>query len=167
MNIFQLLPLLEGWIDEPVTVEETIVKKAKKVYDDEERGWLAGIDLVTDDALGSMQIQYGRYISGWANPYKAYTYNAVYPPPCGAYFLLYSQPAPPSTAGLYVMSVLTSAYPHPYKGKIKVWVKLDDLSTQDSASIVVAIPRIKIYDPDLFKRSLKEVLEQLGLTKVN
>lgn len=166
MNIFQLLPLLEGWSDMSIDIDETIVKKDRLIYNKYERGWLLGLDLVTDDAFGSMRIRYGRRLTSWVTPYALYAYNAVYPPPAGSYYLLYNQPAPPSTAGLYVASLFTSAYPLPYKGKIQVWVRLGDSSTQSSASIGICAYRILIDNVALFKKSLKEVLEELGIAKV-
>ena len=166
LDLISLLPLLDGWEFPTYTWSGTIEKREQRVIERKLRlGWVVGIDVITDDAFGSVNVEYSNRTTGWYYPYGYYLYNLVYPPPAGTYSMLYSQPAPPDTAGLYTFSLWTSAYPLPFKGHAAANAKLDDLSTQSSATLAISIMLFEIMDIDVFKASLKKLYKELGLSR--
>ena len=165
VSILELLPLLEGWEQVPLDWTGTIYKrKSRPIERKDRRGWLLGIDVLSDDAYGSVRVEYSGRMSAWIFPYFLNLYNLVYPPPAGAYYSLYNNTGP-GTYGLYAFTIFTSAYPYPFRGYVAAEVSLGAASTQTSATLSLFITILEIIDPPVFKESLRKLYEELGITK--
>lgn len=173
MSLVEYLPLLKGWefqiwfLPEPVTVVKNRVDLINR-FDDYD-GWVLGISAICDDCFVNPYIHYPTIPPISLMPYGHHsivgkTQWGANTPYCNQYY----RPNPLSSAGLFNVEYIP-AYPMPYKtyglaGKkgefrAELLAELDTNSTQNSATILhMECARIVITDPELFKRSLREVL---------
>jgi len=151
-----MTPFLEGWEFLMFKETETVEKgKYKVVFSRMCKGWLIGLDFVSDDAYASLKLTYlGR--AGVSTPHRYFTLGATLPPPHGCYILDYIRPSTLSTAGVYIVSPVTSAYPVSVKGLVRLELGLENNSTQATATATVGFTAIEIVDDKAFIRSYRK-----------
>jgi len=156
MSLNEMLPFLEGWeyyyIDEEKTVDKT---KDVNAYSKTVKGWLYSIDMVCDDAYSRLTITYLGTTHKFT-PHLLFTMGAVMPPPFGLYLSEYIRPSILSTAGAYVLTVLTSAYPFSTRGLATLLFGLAQESTQASSTIRVLFIAIRVTNDEDFIRSVRK-----------
>jgi hypothetical protein len=177
-GFFDFLPLIDGWDYHLYTIPfHAIVKGApQQKLKIEKKGWVMNAALITTDAWGSTTFHVqgaGKIIhDATISPEFALQTGFVQYDPTG-YLNLYNRPNPLSTAGYYVVTVLSPGYtgfPMPYRN-ITVETFLDPASTQNIALLLGAALVIEIKDERTFLESLnnlgilnvkKEILAALG-----
>ena len=155
MNLSDALPFLEGWDELSVVKTETIEKGVfKPVFSRECKGWVYGLDIASDDAYASLQMT---YLGGTAiiTPHSIFVVGATLPPPHGMYIPSYIRPSTLSTAGIFIATLITSAYPKPIKGLVRLELKLGDDSTQVTATCIISFVACEIVDEEAFIRSAR------------
>jgi hypothetical protein len=150
-----MLPFLEGWNQLRFEKTETVEKgRYVVVFSRTVKGWLLSLDFVSDDAYGSLKISYLGW-TGVAIPHSLLLYGTTLPPPYGSYISDYIRPSTLSTAGVYVLSPVTSAYPFSIKGLVRVELGLEADSTQATATVTASFLAIEITDEKAFIRSYR------------
>lgn len=158
LNLYNMLPFLDGWRGHYFTKQETVEKgKYKLVYSEMSTGWLIFFDSSYTDAYASVKFTYLGEIT-IPTPHALFIAGAVMPPPSGTYLLEYLRPSTLSTAGVYVVSNFTMAEPMPVKGLVRVELGLEDDSTQTTATAAVNFMYIEITDTVAFIRSVRRFL---------
>lgn len=156
--------MIRGWAWRTIKLTQTVVLNQELlVYQSptptKEIGWLAGLDWYGNDAYIGLGIdQPGIPLPGYATFIGLHTLGAVLPPPHGAYLTRYYQPNPLRTTGYYIMSAITSAYPLPYYGPIRLYVSLRPGTTETYATGSLYALEIVIQDRNLFLTDLRKVL---------
>ena len=161
MSLLECLPLLEGWWHRTYAFKELQVLRkgaSEELFHlHDARGWVLGIDYVATDCY--MQYILEIYsVRGVATPQALHEAGATLPPPSGAYETVYDRPDPASTRGTYVGSLLTSAYPFPWKGDVRVSMRLGMESTQPAAAGNIYVHVLEVTDLEKFKRSFQELI---------
>lgn len=170
MTLIDKLSLIRGWTwrveDIPFVV---LLNQELLVYQpptpQKEIGWVCGLDIIGSDAFLGLRIVMPGVDTGYRTPNAFMTVGAVLPPPMGVYITRYYQPNPLRTIGEYLLSVVTSAYPWPYYGPVRLYVSLRsgsnppvDGSTELNATGYLSIVQIVIEDRNLFLKDLRKVL---------
>jgi len=123
-----------------------------------EIGWLTSLDWSGNDAYLGLGIdQPGVPTPGYFTFIGAHITGAVLPPPSGWYLTRYYQPNPLRTIGFYSLSVITSAYPLPYYGPVRLYVSLRPGTTEPYATGSLYALEIVIQDRNLFVTDLRKV----------
>ena len=161
MSLLGCLPLLEGWWHRIYAFKELeVLRKGSSkelLHLHDARGWVEGIDYIATDCY--MQYIIETYsVRGVLTPQALHEFGSTMPPPVGAYETLYDRPDPASTKGTYVGSILTSAYPFPWKGDVRVAMRLGEESTQPAAAGNIYVHVIEVTDLKAFKRSFQELI---------
>jgi hypothetical protein len=156
VHLSDMLPLLEGW-EYYYFAESRSVEKGKdiSVYSKPCKGWLISLDFIADDAYAQAKVEYLSYIAKMT-AHALFLIGATLPPPAGSYISLYLRPSTLSTAGAYGASPITSAYPFPVKGSVKISLGLTNSSTQSTATIVVTFTAFRIVDEIAFIKSVRK-----------
>jgi hypothetical protein len=151
-----MLPFLEGWTQLRFEATKTVEKgKYVTVFSRPVKGWLLGLDFVSDDAYGSFRLSY----LGWTGvdtSHLFFTVGATLPPPFGSYIADYIRPSVLSTAGVYYSSPVTSAYPLFVKGLVRLELGLEADSTQTTSTETVSFIAIEVIDEKAFIRSYRQ-----------
>ena len=156
LSLHETIPFLEGWEFLAFGKEETVEKgKYKTILSRPIKGWLYGLDFVTDDAYAVIRIIY-LGIVGLYTPHVIFCLGATEPPPSGLYGPLYIRPSTLSSAGVYAGSLVTSAYPLPVKGMVRLELGLENDTTQSTAKNRVSFSAIEIVDDKAFIRSYRK-----------
>ena len=161
MSLLECLPLLEGWWHRRYTFKELQVLRkgeSKELFHfHDARGWLLGIDYVATDCY--MQYLIETYAERHlVTPQAIHEFGLTLPPPMGTYETLYDRPDPARTEGTYAGSILTSAYPYPWKGDVRVAMRLGMESTQPAAAGNIGVTVLEVTDLEAFKRSFQELI---------
>lgn len=155
LNLYNMLPLLEGWEYMPFLKSEAVELGKYKLLSSEKRiGWLLSMDFYSDDAYASLKLTYLGAV-GIITPHDLFVTGAILPPPYGAVLSVYIQPSYLSTAGVYCCSMVTTAFPVSIKGNIKIEIGLESSSTQSTASAGVVFNAIAITNEGMFIRSVR------------
>jgi len=156
MSLYEMVPFLEGWEYYEVTKQKTADKTKDVIaYSEECKGWLLGIDMISDDAYSRITLTYlGSTYK--ITPHAAFLYSGALPPPFGTYIYSYIRPSTLSTAGVYVLSPLTSAYPFAVRGLVTFLFGLAQESTQASTMMGVNFLAIRITNEEEFIRSVRK-----------
>jgi hypothetical protein len=156
MNLYDMLPFLEGWTLLPFEKTETVEKgKYITVFSRNVKGWLFSLDFFSDDAYASIKLSY----LGVASVYTSHSFffcGLTLPPPSGMYIEDYIRPSTLSTAGVYIAAFLTSAYPFSVKGLVRLELGLEADSTQATATATVSFLAIEIVDEKAFIKSFRK-----------
>lgn len=167
LGMYNLLPLLSGWEYKDYEVEVTAVRRgadpieARRVL---AKGWLNYIELITDDAYGSLIVEYQgagletHRATFYPEFYQAF--GAVTQDPSG-WCMLYQRPNPLSTMGIYdviAWSGGAQGAPLPFVPTVAIKLYLPKDSTQDFAYINGYATIIAITDDKKFTESMREVL---------
>lgn len=164
MSLIDKLPLIRGWAWREVSLTRTILLTQELlVYQapppTKEIGWVVGIDFLSNDAYLGLGIDMpGVPLTGYNTFAGARAIGAVLPPPSGLYLGLYNQPNPLRTIGEYQMSVITSAYPWPFYGPVRLHLSLRPESTEPHATGAIFGLEIVVQDRNLFLKDLRKVL---------
>ena len=161
MSLLECLPLLEGWWYKTYAFKELEVLRkgeSKELFHFiDVRGWVVGIDYIATDCY--MQYIIETYAARHLiTPQAIHELGLTLPPPSGIYETLYDRPDPASTAGTYAGSILTSAYPFPWRGDARVSMRLGMESTQPAAAGNIYVHVIEVKDLEAFKRSFQELI---------
>lgn len=154
---FESLPLIRGWRFEAFNSIKEIKRGEAEVtvYSKEVKGWLFGVDLISDDSLAEFELNYSGF-SGKITPYTVYESGSIAPIGGGTYLSEYIKPSVLSTAGIYFFSTQFSSVPTPIVGKVIITFSLNKDSTQDTSIMAVYFGAIEIVDEAEFLKSLKE-----------
>jgi len=167
LGIFNLLPILKGWEYKTHIAHRTSVIRGAdpiKVLSIDESGWFITIFEFTDDAYGTLMIDYQgadlqtQSISIY--PEAARVIGAICQDP-GGWVQRYFRPNPNSTLGGYVF-VYTPGYQgslFPYVPTLTVKLYLPPESTQSSAEVQGVAGVVAVTDKKAFIRSLRRVLD--------
>jgi len=156
MNLYDMLPFLEGWTLLPFGKTETVEKgKYITVFSRNVKGWLFGLDFFSDDAYASLKLSY-LGAAGVCTSHSLFIYGLTLPPPSGMYIEDYIRPSTLSTAGVYYAALITSAYPFSVKGLVRLELGLKSDSTQETATAAVSFSAIEIVDEKAFIRSVRK-----------
>jgi len=168
-GFFDFLPFIEGWDYHLYNIPfHTIVKGVpQQRLKIEKKGWLLNAALITTDALGSITL----HVQGAGNIIHEATVSPEYALQTGyvqydptGYLTLYNRPNPLSTAGFYIVSMISPGFtgsPLPYRN-VKVETFLDPASTQTGALLMAAALVIEVKD----ERTFLESLNNLGILNV-
>lgn len=156
MSLYNMLPFLEGWKGVTFTKTETVKKgEYKSVFSEQSKGWLLALNFVSDDAYASVKISYLGYAIVYT-PHSFFILALTEPPPMGSYISEYIRPSTLSTAAICAVSIITSAYPQPIKGLVRIELGLELDSTQATAAVAVTFDGIDIVDMEAFIRSVRK-----------
>ena len=165
LGIFHLLPFLKGWEYKVHKLERTVVRGASPIeYPINETGWLMLLDLLTDDAYGTVSIEFQgadletRTII--ANVETGKALGGVMQDPSG-WIQRYFRPNPYSTAGIFYGCIFSGGFQGttlPYVPTVKMKIYLPEESTQASAYISAGAQTIAITDKKAFLISLRKML---------
>jgi len=175
MNIFEMLPLLEGWryhaevfdyIDSGY-VGITINKSDRReiLKSDEGKGWVIGgtgvvsdkyLDIVFEiDGNETMFSPYSVNSSIGSNPNNFAVWVASY---------INSFETQSGTISDYYSLVYSPAYPIPFKSKWVISARLRANSSSSSAYVYgYALVMILIEDEELFKESIRQLYDDIGV----
>ncbi len=175
LGAFNLLSLLKGWTYKTHIAERSAVVRGAdpiEILRISETGWLFGITELTDDAYGTLTIEYqsaelelgtfnvnpesGRAVGAWMQDPSGWTQK-------------YLRPNPASTAGAYfvVFSNGFQGFMFPYVPTVVVKLSLPKESTQESAYIYGAASVVAITDKKAFVHSLRRVLDAKASLKID
>ena len=163
MSLIDKLPLIRGWSwrNTPLTVV-ALANQEILAYSpptpSKEIGWVVSIDLSGNDAYLGLRIVMPGVDTAYATFAVANAIGAMLPPPSGTFLLLYNQPNPLRTIGQYVMSIITSAYPYPFLGAVRIYISLRPGTTEPFAVGAIGIGQIIIQDRNLFLQDLRKIL---------
>ena len=169
-GLLDFLPFIEGWDYHLYTVPYSPIVKGAPVLKVkiEKKGWILQAVLFTTDAYGTIIINArgpgGTIHSVTANPEFALTSGFVQYDPVG-YLTMYNRPAPASTAGFYVVALLSpglSGFPLPITRECTVEQYLDAASTQNAALLSASALVLEIKDERIFLDSMR----RLGLVRL-
>jgi len=150
-----MLPFLEGWNQLYFEKTETVEKgKYTVVFSRAVKGWLLSLDFASDDAYASMKLTYLGWVSV-STPHMGFTFGLTMPPSFGSFVEDYIRPSTLSTAGVYLISLITSAYPFSIKGLVRLELGLEADSTQATATVTASFLAIEIVDEKAFIRSYR------------
>jgi len=174
--MFHLLPLLKGWEYKPhVAYRANVLRGATpiEVLRIDETGWLLSITEITNDAYGTVIIDFQgadlQTLPFTIYPEAPHVLGAFAQDPSG-WLQKYFRPNPNSTAGLYLTIAFTGGYQgsvFPYVPSVVVKLYLPRESTQPSAAIQGAAGVIAITDKKAFIRSLRRVLDAKASLKID
>ena len=155
VSLIEMLPFLEGFEYLYFSKEETVEKgKHTTIFSRDVKGWIYSLDFASDDAYASFVPTYmGK--TDVRTPNYFFVAGATLPPPSGSYVLNYLRPSTLSTAGIYAVSLITSAYPIPIKGLVRLEVGLESESTQTTATVSCHFFAFEITDEKAFIRSYR------------
>jgi hypothetical protein len=160
--VLNSLPLLDGWATKVYYTEPggQIVAKGKMISVLDKNmavGWVIGVDYASSDSQMEFHID-TEYFNAVTTPDGVQSNGAVLPPPSGVYGSLYDRPSPLSTYGTYVGSFITSAYPIPFRGKVKGYVTLGLGSTEPSALAYFSIEVMEVINVESLIKSYRKLL---------
>lgn len=156
VTLYNMLPFLEGWMEQIFFKSETVEKgKYKVVFSENFVGWLTAWDFVSNDAYASLKATYLGNV-GILTPHGLFYVGAITPPPYGSYLSEYIRPSTLSTAGVFAMSVYTLAYPMSIKGLVRIEFGLEAGSTQSTATAATLFTAIRITDTKAFIKSFRK-----------
>lgn len=164
LGIFNLLPLLKGWEYKTHTLSQPIVKGApRKELPVSERGWLISFVAVASDCqlMVGFDAQ-GAELQTFTNELSAqdlYDLGAFAQDP-GGWLQQYYRPSPQSTAGIYVVGLLSTGFQGnvwAYIPTVKIYASLKPESTQSQATVMIYATVIAITDLKAFIRSFRSV----------
>jgi len=174
--MFHLLPLIKGWEYKPhVAYRTNVVRGASpiEILRIDETGWLICIDEITDDAYGTVMIDFQgadlQTRSGLIYP-EALRFLRQFAQDPSGWLPMYIRPNPNSTAGLYYAIAFSGGYQgslFPYVPSVVIKLYLPNESTQASASISGYAAVIAITDKKAFIRSLRRVLDANASLKID
>lgn len=166
LGMFHLFPLLKGWERFSHSRTRTVVRGADpiEVLGLDETGWLMSLDLLTDDAYGTVMIDFqGAELQtrsfNWF-PELAHLYGAYNADAGGGGIGLYHRPNPYSTEGIYEVTRFMGCYygsTFPYVPTVVIRFYLPTNSTQSSAQINGLADVVAIVDKKAFVRSLRRI----------
>jgi len=155
MNLYNMLPFLEGW--RYLNFKKTLTLnrgETRVIFSQPVKGWLTSWDMITTDAVSGIKGVFQEF-SFTIHPHYAFTLAAVLPPPNGICIQTYIRPSILSTAGYYVLSIITTAYPISISGSLTLRFFIPEESTQDSATISTAFTAVEIIDEQKFIKSIE------------
>jgi|Deesub1362A_J573_1020465.scaffolds.fasta_scaffold00652_26 hypothetical protein len=175
MNLFEMLPLLEGWkyhaevfdyIDEGY-VGKTINKsdRTEILKSDEGKGWVLGGTGVVSDKYLDIIFE----IDGNETTFSPYSVNSsigTNPNNFAVWVASYinSFETQSGTVSDYYSLVYSPAYPIPFKSKWVISARLRPTSSSSSAYVYgYALAMILIDDEEMFKDSIKQLYEDTGI----
>jgi hypothetical protein len=174
--MFHLLPLLKGWeYKAHVAYRTNIIRGANpiEVLRIDEIGWLIGITEMTNDAYGTVMIDFQgadlQTFSYSIYPEAPRVLGALAQDPAG-WLQKYFRPNPNSTAGLYLAVAFTGGFQgsiYPYVPSVVVKLYLPNESTEASASIQGYAWVVAITDKKAFICSLRRVLDANASLKID
>jgi len=174
--MFHLLPLLKGWEYKPhVAFRTSVIRGAPpiEVLRIDETGWLSSITELTDDAYGTVMIDFQgadlQTLSFAIYP-EAYRVLRAFAQDPGGWIQMYIRPNPNSTAGAYYVAAFTGGYQGsilPYVPSVVVKLHLPNDSTQASATIQGVAGVVVITNKKLFIQSLRRVLDTNASLKID
>ena len=136
---------------------QTVIKREVR------HGWLQNIEIITDDALGGVAVEYNRFRSGYTYPADSLVLGYDNHAPRFGPVLREFNMTGPFTFGVYVTEI--SAWEYPFHGHTAVYAKLGALSPFATATLMVAVNCFLITDLNAFTKSLKEFYQDIGLSK--
>lgn len=175
LGMFNLLPLLKAWEYKTHTATRTVVRGAApiEVLRVEETGWIVQQSLLTDDAYGTVMVDWQgadlQTLSGSLYPEAGRLLGALVQDPAG-WVQKYYRPNPYSTAGVYLALQSTGGYQgsaFPYVPSVVVRLYLPNESTQASATIQAVTTSIAITNKKSFIQSLRRVLDANASLKID
>jgi len=174
--MFHLLPLLKGWEYKAHVASRTAVIRGAdpiNILTIEETGWLFEIVELTDDAYGTVIIDFQgadlQTRSFSIYPEASHAAGALAQDPSG-WIQKYFRPNPYSTAGVYYAVQSSSGYQgslFPYVPSVIVKLYLPNDSTQASATIVGGAGTVAITNKKLFIQSLRRILDANASLKID
>jgi hypothetical protein len=158
MNLYDMLPFLEGWTQLGFSKQETVEKgKYINVFSRNVKGWLNCLDFASDDAYASCRLTYLGYLSVVPQQYF-FTVGGILPPQYGGYAVEYIRPSTLSTAGVYVNTLQAQSSPMPIKGLVRLELGLEADSTQSTATAAVSFAAFEIVDEKAFIKSVRKFM---------
>lgn len=155
MSLIEMLPFLEGYEFLYFSKEEPVEKgKYKTIFSRDVKGWIHSLDFAADDAYASFKPTYMGN-TDVRTPNYFFVLGVTSPPPFGSYLLEYLRPSTLSTAGVYAVSLITSAYAIPIKGLVRLEVGLENESTQSTATVSTHFFAGEIVDEKAFIKSYR------------
>jgi len=166
MNLFQLLPLLDGWENLTDRLEAGLVLQpggSLKIVDTQHPGWIIGGTGVTDNPYLGLQFDYDRIIST-TSAYGIRRVGAATPLNVGPWVGVYDD-----VLGIYTVNY-TPSQPRPFKGYLRIsFVNpvTTDIRTPNVAATCLGVQfnYTEITDMNAFKASLKEVQDTPNIIK--
>jgi len=156
VNLLNMLPVLEGYDFLYFTKAETVSKgRYELLHSKKGKGWLFSLSISTDDAYASLKMTYMGHTET-RTPHFFFNLGVTLPPPSGAYLSTYLRPSVLSTAGIFTLWLVTSAYAIPVKGLVRLEVGLESGSTQATASISANFMFVNIIDEEVFIKSVRK-----------
>ncbi|MCJ7633383.1 hypothetical protein MUP77_13475 [Candidatus Bathyarchaeota archaeon] len=163
--MYNLLPLLKGWQYKIHFREATLFPgQAAEPWRIPEMGWLMGAFGVSNDAYGTVKIEYQdanlQTHEVESNPESARFLGALQQDPSG-WAQRYFRPNPYSTAGAYVIILFSGGFQGaawPFVPTTIVRLSLGTESNQASAIVTGTASLLAITNRELFIRSLRQVL---------
>ena len=173
MDIYSLLPLLEGWSWVPR--EEDLSHRPRAVFPGEtypvapivvRKGWVIGGSLWIDNPYIFMILEYDDARID-ASPYTLNLFGATRPQNIGAWVARYDTTVTPNIFTL----VLTPAYPMPFRKKLQVYLenpKIRPDGTPNTAANIYHynLASVEIVDEGAFIESLKRLFPEVKLPEV-
>lgn len=162
MSLIDKLPLIRGWTWRRENILATVLLNQESlVYQpptpSKEIGWIAGLDFFGNDAYLGIRVTMPGLDTGYGTFAGNYAISSVLPPASGAYILRYVQPNPLRTIGEYASSVISSAYPLPFYGSVRLYLSLRTGSTEPFATSLISLNEVVVEDRNLFLKDLRKV----------
>jgi len=174
--MFHLLPLLKGWeYKVHIATRSAVVRGADpvEVLAINETGWLLEIYLISDDAYGSLLIDFqGADLQTRSQNFDAESGKVLggFAQDPASWVQKYFRPNPNSTAGAYMTVGFSGGCQGsvwPYVPTVKMKLYLPNESTQSSAYIYGLAVTIAITDKKAFMQSLRRVLDANASLKID
>lgn len=165
MSLFDFLPFIDGWDYHVYSIPYNPIVKGSPVQKVkiEKKGWILQAVLFATDAYATIVINQhgpgGAIHSVAANPEFALTTGFVQYDPVG-YLTMYNRPNPLSTAGFYVVALMSpglSGFPLPVTRECVIEQYLDVPSTQNVALLSASALVLEIKDEPTFFSSVRRL----------
>ena len=129
MSLLDKLVLIRGWtwriIEERATVTENqVVLLYNPPTPSKEIGWVVTLDFSGNDDRLAIRIVAPGFATGWATFRAQMNIGIVMPPASGSVLTKYYRPNPLRTIGFYLAGSITSAYPWPFFGPVRIYMSL-------------------------------------------
>jgi hypothetical protein len=159
--MFELLPLLKGWRYKVVSIPNPVVYTSKVIDIVDETdisGWFLSAKIISNDKYMRLKIWLDGQLVATNSPQGFYDGTSKLTMGIPNTFL-YGQVIPGTNQELYGMLLYTTTgYPYNQSVKVSVETTKNQLYVENYQVFL-----IEIYDPDLFKTSLLELIIPYGI----
>jgi hypothetical protein len=150
-DMIALLPLLRGWIYQPVDIDvtESIEKEKEVLSAKDEKGWVLWAVGLINNKNASIRVTVDGYYTADATPYDLYLAGLTMPNSTGFWLGHYD-------ASANVYCVIFSP-PYPWGFKKSVSVRVTPPTGETIQLYKLALLAVRITDEKEFRKSLKEL----------